>query len=71
MEAEQVCVGSILETSVDSSPHHLGAAAAAVEHRAASMNNGSNRSVAPGCTDPPPLAIDIIVSEYAFGEFTR
>lgn len=29
------------------------------------MNNGSNRSIDPSCTDKPPLAIDIILGEYA------
>lgn len=60
----------ILETSVDSSPCQL-EAAPAVENRPASMNNGSNLSVDPSCTDEPPLAIDIIVSEYTFEEFTH
>lgn len=60
---QKVWDGSILGTSVDSSPCQL---EAAVENRAASMNNGSNRSIDPSCTDQPPLAIDIILSEYIF-----
>lgn len=58
---QKVWDGSILGTSVDSSSCQL---EAAVENRAASMNNGSNRSIDPSCTDQPPLAIDIILSEY-------
>ncbi len=30
---------------------------------AASMNNGSNRTIDPSCLDKPPLAMDIILSE--------
>lgn len=66
---QKVWDGSILETSVDSSPCQLEAAVEAVENRPASMNNGSNRSIDPSCTDQPPLAIDIILSEYIFELF--
>ncbi|KAE8279945.1 Organic solute transporter subunit alpha [Larimichthys crocea] len=31
------------------------------------MNNGSNRSIDPSCTDKPPLAIDIILELDVFG----
>lgn len=51
---------------MDSSPYQLEVAVEAVENRPASMNNGSNRSIDPSCTDQPPLAIDIILSEYIF-----
>lgn len=67
---QKVWDGSILETSVDSSPCQLEAAVEAVENRPASMNNGSNRSIDPSCTDQPPLAIDIILSEYIFEFFS-
>lgn len=66
---QRVWDGSILETSVDSSPCQLKAAVEAVENRPASMNNGSNRTIDPSCTDQPPLAIDIILSEYIFEYF--